>query len=451
MINNDELKQAKFLSVSALNRYLSYKFDMDIHLQTVYLEGEISNFKISGKHMYFSIKDEFSEISAMMFYPNNTKLNFEVKDGLVVQVVGKVGVYEKRGTYSIVVNKMIQAGIGALYQEFLELKDKLSSEGLFDEKHKIKLPEFPKTIGVITSSTGEAINDILSTLKKRMPNVKVVLYPALVQGDDAPRDLIRALKESYENQEIDCLIIGRGGGSFEDLACFNDEELARCLFKAPFPTISAVGHEGDYTICDFVASLRAPTPTGAAMLAVKNQFEVLESINILNQRLKSSYRVYYNKLETRLKYQVNSYGLSQFDKIINNLSDNTKVLTERLKQHSHIHIVLNKIDYLNSLTNSMNLHFNKQIDVLNNQFNLKYDKLLNNYLVKLEKTEVNLQQYYQKIVILNPLNLMNKGYSISYQDNTVISSIKNIDLNKNIKIRFSDGEVESKIIKIKED
>ena len=163
MNNQDELKQAKFLSVSALNRYLAYKFDVDIHLQTVYLEGEISNCKKSGKNIYFSIKDEYSEISGMMFYPNTTQLDFELQDGMVVQMVGKVGVYEKRGTYSIIVKRMIKAGIGLLFQEFLDLKDKLEKEGLFNKEFKLKLQEFPKTIGVITSATGEAINDIIST------------------------------------------------------------------------------------------------------------------------------------------------------------------------------------------------------------------------------------------------------------------------------------------------
>mgnify|MGYP003311879258 CR=1 FL=1 len=184
MTNNDEFKNARFLSVSALNRYLSYKFDMDIHLQNVYLEGEISNFKVSGKNVYFSIKDEFSEITAMMFYPTTKTINFDVTDGMLVQVIGKVGVYEKRGTYSIICKKMIKAGIGALYQDFLDLKEKLQKEGLFDQKYKKALPEFPKKIAVITSPTGEAINDIVSTINKRYPLVEILLYPALVQGED---------------------------------------------------------------------------------------------------------------------------------------------------------------------------------------------------------------------------------------------------------------------------
>ena len=312
---SDEFKNARFLSVSALNRYLAYKFDIDVHLQNVYLEGEISNFKVSGKHFYFSIKDEFSEISAMMFYPSTKLINFDISDGMQVKVVGKVGVYEKRGTYSIICKKIEKSGIGALYQEFLDLKEKLNAEGLFDAKYKKTVPEFPKKIAVVTSPTGEAINDIISTINKRYPLVEVVLYPALVQGNDAPKDLIRALNSAYQDETIDCLIIGRGGGSFEDLACFNDEELARTLFSAPFPTISAVGHEGDFSICDFVASLRAPTPTGAAMLACKDKKDIIENINIFEQRLRSAYRSYLEKVNIQYKNIANSYALTKFNNI----------------------------------------------------------------------------------------------------------------------------------------
>lgn len=451
MNNIDELKQAKFLSVSALNRYLSYKFDIDVHLQTVYLEGEISNFKISGKHMYFSIKDEYSEISAMMFYPNNSRLDFEVKDGMVVQLVGKVGVYEKRGTYSIVVNKMIQAGIGLLYQNFIDLKDKLQNEGLFDQRFKKKIPEFPNTIGVITSPTGEAINDILSTLKKRMPLVKVVLYPAQVQGSDAPKDLVRALKLAYLNNDLDCLIIGRGGGSFEDLSCFNDEDLARCLFQAPFPTISAVGHEGDYTICDFVASLRAPTPTGAAMLAVKNQEDIIENVNILKQRLTSFTRVYFSRIEKNLNYYQKSYGLAQFEQIIANLANKSNILIGKLEQYSPIHLLEKKNEQLQNNLNYIKLYFSRYLENLNNSCLKDIDRLFVNYQDNLEKYDLQLEQYYQKMILLNPLNLMKKGYSIVYQDENVISSVKRIDKNKNIKIKFFDGEIDTKIINIKEE
>ena len=451
MNNNDEFKNARFLSVSALNRYLSYKFDMDIHLQNVYLEGEISNFKISGKNIYFSIKDEFSEIAAMMFYPNTKYLNFELADGMLVQAVGKVGVYEKRGTYSIIVKKMIKAGVGLLYQEFLDLKEKLSAEGLFDEKFKKKIPEFPRKIGVITSPTGEAINDIVSTINKRYPLVEILLYPALVQGSEAPRDLIRALTEAYQNPSIDCLIIGRGGGSFEDLACFNDEMLARTLFKAPFPTISAVGHEGDYSICDFVASMRAPTPTGAAMIACKNKTDIIENINLMEQRLNSSFRSLIQTHNINLNNLLNSYGLSKFDQIINNYEKKYNSHLDKLKANSPLTLINHKIDKLNDNINYLNMHL---IHLISNCSN-NLDKVQNNLEIRIKEIIKNkedaINKNADKLILLNPLNLMKKGYSISYQNNKVISTIKNINKQEPLVIKMHDGEIITKILEVKED
>ena len=451
MTNNDDFKNARFLSVSALNRYLSYKFDMDIHLQNVYLEGEISNFKVSGKHFYFSIKDEFSEISAMMFYPSNKSINFEITDGMLVQVVGKVGVYEKRGTYSIICKKLEKAGLGALYQEFLDLKEKLQAEGLFDQKFKKPLPEYPRKIAVITSATGEAINDIVSTINKRYPLVEILLYPALVQGEDAPKDLVRALKEAYTNDSIDCLIIGRGGGSFEDLSCFNDETLARTLFAAPFPTISAVGHEGDYSICDFVASMRAPTPTGAAMLACKDKNEILENISIVEQRLKSSYRSYLQKLNIQYNNIVNSYALSKFNQIINVYENKYISLYEKLKTLSPITMIEQKIEKIQQSKNYLNLMLNH---IISNNSN-KFESINNNLHIKFQNRITNIEDNIinniDKLILLNPLNVMKKGYSIAYQKDNVISSVKNLTLNEKLRVKMFDGEIETQILQIKEE
>lgn len=448
---SDEFKNARFLSVSALNRYLAYKFDIDVHLQNVYLEGEISNFKVSGKHFYFSIKDEFSEISAMMFYPSTKLINFDISDGMQVKVVGKVGVYEKRGTYSIICKKIEKSGIGALYQEFLDLKEKLNAEGLIDAKYKKTIPEFPKKIAVVTSPTGEAINDIVSTINKRYPLVEVVLYPALVQGNDAPKDLIRALNSAYQDETIDCLIIGRGGGSFEDLACFNDEELARTLFSAPFPTISAVGHEGDFSICDFVASLRAPTPTGAAMLACKDKKDIIENINIFEQRLRSAYRSYLEKVNIQYQNIANSYALTKFNNIINNYENQYFNLFEKLRSFSPKTIIEQKIDKVEQTKDYLNLYLNHII----NQSNQKYDFLTNNlqinFINKIKNIEDKINVNIDKLILLNPLNLMKKGYSIAYQNNNVISSVKDININQTIKIKMSDGEITTNIIEIKEE
>lgn len=445
-MNNEELKQARFLSVSALNRYISYKFDVDAHLQTVYLEGEISNFKRSGRNFYFSIKDEFSEISGMMFYPNTMSLDFEPVDGTIVQMVGKINVYEKRGTYSIIVKKMIQAGIGLLYQQFLDLKDKLQKEGLFDTKYKKPLPEYPENIAVITSPTGEAINDITSTIRKRYPLANILLYPSLVQGDDAPLDLIRNLRLAYQNDKIDCLIIGRGGGSFEDLACFNDETLARVLFEAPFPTISAVGHEGDYTICDFVASHRAPTPTGAAMLATKDKNEIFETISIFSQRLTSGIRTYFKNIETRYENLKMSYGLDKFDQLLNVKENQYNILNEKFKQFSPDKIIERQEKELVYNIKQLNTNFERIVYGLEDKNNLNFNSLNNNIDRYLDKIKTKYQLYNNKLVLLNPLNIMEKGYSVVYKGSDVVSSIDNINIDDEINVKFIDGTVKAKVL-----
>jgi len=450
MENINELEQARFLSVSALNRYLAYRFDKDENLQTVYLEGEISNFKISGGHLYFSLKDSQSEISAIMFSFNARYLNFTPADGKLVQVVGKVSVYEKRGSYSINIKQMIEKGVGILYQQYLDLKKKLDEEGLFDTKHKLPLPLYPKTIGVITSKTGEAINDILTTLNKRYPLAKVVLYPSLVQGSDAPLDLIKNLDLAYQNKDIDVLIIGRGGGSFEDLACFNDESLARKLYEAPFPTISAVGHEGDYTIVDFIASTRAATPTAAATKAVRDKQEILQDIDYLKQSLKSNLRSYLLKLEHSFNTLNKSYCLANFSKIIGNFELYYLNLTNKLKSLSPTLILNNNIEKLNVNVNHLTLALKARVEKEEEKMIFLSGCLNKNYKLLIDGIDLIINHLNQKMILLNPLNIMTKGYSIVKQENKIISSIKDIDLKLPVNIQMVDGEIKANIIDLKE-
>lgn len=452
----------EYSSVSEVNRYISYKFETDALLQKVYIEGEISNFKRSGNHYYFSLKDEFSEITAMFFYPANLSLSFNPTDGMKVQAIGKIQVYQKRGTYSLIVSNMQQVGIGLLYEQYLELKNKLEKEGLFLDSHKMAIPEYPEVVGVITALTGEAINDIISTFNRRLPLAKIKLFPAIVQGTEAPKSLIKALDLAYHDLSLDCLIIGRGGGSFEDLNCFNDEALARKLYEAPFPTISAVGHEGDYTICDFVCSFRAPTPTGAAMKLTKEKKDVNELLLNYSKRLTTSIK---NKLINGFNtwYGLNnSYGIAKFDEIINakeqllkdltnrlsllspdalaaklddkitdlktrlvsginNYIDNKSLIVDSLNKRLRSELILNYIENeykeVNSLTNKMDLIIHQRIN--------DYSKIFNHLV--------------EKCTILNPLNIIKKGYTIVYKDNEIVYNVKDLEPNDQINIKFSDG------------
>lgn len=466
--------EIEFVSVTELNRYISYRFSEDAALGQVYLEGEISNFKRSGKHCYLSLKDENSEISAMFFYPANLSLNFIPVDGMSVQVIGRVQVYEKKGTYGIIIQKMIQRGVGLMYQQYLDLKAKLEKEGLFDPSKKLPLPQYPNSVGIITALKGEAINDIVSTFTRRFPLVKLTLFPALVQGADAPKDLIRALKLALSDETLDAIIIGRGGGSFEDLNCFNDEALARLLATSKIPTVSAVGHEGDYTICDFVCSHRAPTPTGGAMALSKDKSDIFTLIDNLTSRLNKATKNELVMCFEQYQKLSNSYGLAHVDEILNQYEKSFTSLENKLKLLSPMNLYTNYQQNLGHLTNQLEnalrntylsneqvvdslskrikttLVLNK-IDSLQDNVNQLTSLLQSNYLSIMDKFEVSLNHYLEKIVILNPFNIMKKGYSIVYKDNSVVYSVNDLKNEDKVKIKFKDGSVDASIINIEKE
>ena len=364
----------KYLSISAITRYLKYKFENDEHLQTVYLKGEISNFKPHTRgHLYFTLKDENSRIGAIMFISNASKLLFTPEDGMKVLVKGKISVYEPTGNYQIYIDEMQEDGIGNLYIAFEQLKAKLDSEGLFDPKYKKPIPKIPRKIGIVTAPTGAAIKDILSTLKRRFPLVETILFPSLVQGADAHIDIVKQIKKAQEF-DIDVLIIGRGGGSIEDLWPFNEEDVARAIFECKIPTISAVGHEIDFTISDFVADVRAATPTASAEIAVPNIIDVLNYID--NMKIRAS-KVLLNKIENI--------------KIVLKKLEDSYVLTNPLRMFEIKEQMLDSyIDKFNSIIlniidrNNDRLNHIKQSYILNNPSKLldkpknKLEKLLKN-------------------------------------------------------------------------
>lgn len=297
----------KYITVSQLTRYIKYKIDNDVNLNEVFLKGEISNFKAHSRgHYYFTLKDEGSRINAIMFASSTKKIKFIPQDGMKVLVTGKISVFEANGGYQIYVNDMLEDGIGNLYIAFEQLKKKLELEGLFAPSIKKSIPKIPKCVGVVTAPTGAAIKDIISTIKRRWPLAEVLLFPSLVQGENAASDIVRQIKLS-ENYNIDTLIVGRGGGSIEDLWPFNEEIVARAIYECPIPVISAVGHEIDFTIADFVADLRAPTPTGAAELAVPAVNDVNNYLNQLKIRLNKSMQNFIKAYMQRLNEITSRY------------------------------------------------------------------------------------------------------------------------------------------------
>lgn len=419
MNNND-----KYLSVSALTGYLKYKFDSDEHLKCVFLKGEISNFKShSSGHLYFSIKDEKSKINAIMFSMNAKKLNFVPVEGSKVLVVGKVSVYEATGNYQIYIDEMLEDGVGNLYIAYEKLKNDLQKEGLFDEAHKKAIPKYPKRIGVVTASTGAAIKDIISTIKRRYPICEILVFPSLVQGDGAASDIVKNI-EKAENYELDTLIVGRGGGSIEDLWPFNEEIVARAIYKCGIPTISAVGHEVDFTIADFVADHRAPTPTGAAEIAVPNKLDVLNYIDQLKIRNKKVIRNKIDFLNQKLNDITSKYILQKPMSIFEVKEQIFDNILEKLKH------------------NMLNLY---------NQKEKKYSNIMTSVVFKepIKLLDIKTNKYLQiisKLETLSPFATIKRGYAIVKKEGKVVKSIKDLKSKDKLLLNLNDGNVDVEVI-----
>ena len=416
----------KYITVTQLSRYLKFKFDNDPSLGNVFLKGEISNFKAHSRgHLYFTIKDENSRINAVMFQSNASKLKFNLEDGMKVLVTGRISIYEATGGYQIYVDDLVIDGLGNLYLEYEKLKKKLAAEGLFDKDKKKPIPKFPNRIGIVTAPTGAAIRDILSTIKRRWPISETILFPSLVQGAAAAPDIIKNIKEA-EKYDLDVLIVGRGGGSIEDMWCFNDEEVARTIYNCTIPVISAVGHEIDFTIADFVADLRAPTPTGAAEMAVPNQVDFYKYLDQVNIRLNQVIIKMINERRKKLDSLKDSYILK-----------------------NPISIYEIKEQKFDNLYEKINMIMQNILSTERNNLEYYYDKLRISIDKALDRNKNNYLGYLNKLEVLNPLLTIKRGYSISKVDGKVVSSIKNINKNDTLDVEFTDGYVTTNVVDIK--
>lgn len=422
-MNND-----KYLTITAITRYLKYKLDSDEHLKNVFLKGEISNFKAhSTGHLYFSLKDETSKINAIMFSANAKKLKFRPQDGSKVLLVGRISVYEATGNYQIYVEDMIEDGVGNLYIAYEKLKAELAKEGLFDDSHKKKIPKIPSKVGIITAPTGAAIKDIISTIRRRFPLCETILFPSLVQGENAASDIVKNIKLA-DTYDLDVLIVGRGGGSIEDLWPFNEEIVARAIYEANVPIISAVGHEVDFTIADFVSDLRAPTPTGAAELAVPNQTDVLKHIEQL-----------------RIRANENIYKKINYQKLYLDSLKNSFVIKSPMIMYE------NKKQKLDMNLEKIKNLINNILEVRKSKFNLlKSNYLLNNPNEIYKHQQIRLENIIDKLNIINPLNTLKRGYTLTYSNDNIVKDIKDIKVGNVIKTRFTNGTVESTVTNIME-
>ena len=419
----------KYLTISAITRYLKAKFDVDENLQTVFLKGEISNFKAhTSGHFYFSLKDENSKINAIMFRSNASKVLFKPTDGMKVLVTGRISVYEAMGSYQIYVDEMLEDGVGNLYIAFEQLKKKLQAEGLFDSEHKRPIPKIPKRVGIITASTGAAIRDIMTTIRRRFPICETILFPTLVQGENAKDDIVRNIERAQE-YDLDVLIVGRGGGSIEDLWPFNEEIVARAIYNSKIPVISAVGHEVDFTIADFVADLRAPTPTAAAELAVPNMSDLKKHIDQLSIRLNEAIYKKVNYLKLYLDSVKNSFVIKNPQIMFENKKQSLSLINDKLNE-----LMVGKVD-----------KYKNEFEKLKKSYVLASPQLL--YKDKI----VEVKNIIDKLNLLNPLNILSRGYSVTFLNDKALKSVKKVNLNDILDVKLSDGSLKTKVLEVKEE
>ncbi len=419
----------EYMTIGELNHYIKEMFDADLMLRKVHIKGEISNFKAHTRgHYYFTLKDDTSRISAIMFSYYTKSIKFIPMDGMKVLVTGKINVYEANGNYQIYVEEMIEDGVGNLYVAFEQLKERLGKEGLFNKEHKKPIRRIPKKIGIITASTGAAIRDILTTIKRRYPVCETILFPALVQGNNASEDIVKKIELANTFDDLDTLIVGRGGGSIEDLWPFNEEVVARAIYNSRIPIISAVGHEIDFTIADFVADLRAPTPTAAAELAVPDINTIITYLNTSKTR---SYNAIINIMDNKRQY-------------LNKLRD-SYVLKKPLSIYE---IKEQKLDTLID-------RLDKDIMIVVDNYKVRLAKCRSNYLLnnpsmlyKFQKQHLDNQ--INKLEVLNPLNTLKRGYAIIRKDDKVTSSINKIKKGDMLTINLNDGNIETEVVRIGE-
>ena len=394
--------EAMAVSVSDLNLYIKEKIAGDEALNAVVVKGEISNFKAHYTgHFYFTLKDDKSLIKCIMFKSYAERINFKPKDGMKVIVFGGVSVFERDGIYQIYAKAMMEQGVGDLYAAYEKLKEDLAKEGLFDESHKKKIPLKPKIIGVLSSQTGAVIRDIINVSTRRNPNCYIRLLPVPVQGPGAAKEIVKGIETMNEKKLADVIILARGGGSLEDLWPFNEEIVARAIYNSEIPIISAVGHETDFTIADFVADLRAPTPSAAAELANPDIYELKNKIRTLNERARLSLK---KKLEfLKMRYQ-NLMSSKVFTDPIQNMQNNYLRLDGFIKQ----------------MENAM--------------------------ILKQKETEKSFQNMVSKLDALSPLKTMVRGFSIVEKDGEIIKSSKDLKENDEISIKLIDGSRNAKVV-----
>ena len=440
----------KYLSVTTLTKYLKMKFDKDPYLERVYLTGQVSNFRKRPTHQYFSLKDDRAVIQATIWSGIYQKLGFDLEEGMKINVIGRVQIYEPSGSYSIIIEKAEPDGVGALAIQFEQLKKKLSEEGLFQDRFKQAIPQFAKRIGIVTSRSGAVIQDIITTVNRRFPGVEIVLYPTKVQGEGAAEEIARNIARANEREDLDVLIIGRGGGSIEDLWAFNEEIVVRAIFESRLPVISSVGHETDVTLADFVADRRAATPTAAAELATSvTKLDLLTYLKNQEKRMATAVQNTLSKKEKALQVLSQSVIFRQPERLYDGYLQRLDQLVLRLKQSlngvlvSHQQKVQAQIHRLEQLSPIVKIQrYQDRIQQL--------QKLMRSQMaVTYDAKVAEVKRLSDALVMLDTSRIVARGYAIVKKEGAVVSSAKDLKVNDQVMLMMRDGQVELEVKDVK--
>ena len=440
----------KYLSVTTLTKYLKMKFDKDPYLERVYLTGQVSNFRKRPTHQYFSLKDDHAVIQATIWSGIYQKLGFDLEEGMKINVIGRVQVYEPSGSYSIIIEKAEPDGVGALAIQFEQLKKKLTEEGLFQERFKQPLPQFSKRIGVVTSRSGAVIRDIITTVSRRFPGVDILLYPTKVQGEGSAEEIARNIARANQRDDLDLLIIGRGGGSIEDLWAFNEEIVVRAIFESRLPIISSVGHETDVTLADFVADRRAATPTAAAELATPvTKLDLLSHLQNQEKRMATAVRNVLSKKQEALKKRSQSVIFRQPERLYDGYLQRLDQLQLRLKQS-----LRTRISDSNQLVQARThrlVQLSPVTKIQRYQDRLgQLDKLLRSQMALVYDAKVaEVKRLSEALLMLDTSRIVARGYAIVKKEESVVDSVENLKKTDQVTLLMRDGRVELEVKDVK--
>ena len=440
----------KYLSVTTLTKYLKMKFDKDPYLERVYLTGQVSNFRKRPTHQYFSLKDDHAVIQATIWSGIYQKLGFDLEEGMKINVIGRVQVYEPSGSYSIIIEKAEPDGVGALAIQFEQLKKKLTEEGLFQERFKQPLPQFAKRIGVVTSRSGAVIRDIITTVSRRFPGVDILLYPTKVQGDGAAEEIARNIARANQREDLDVLIIGRGGGSIEDLWAFNEEIVVRAIFESRLPIISSVGHETDVTLADFVADRRAATPTAAAELATPvTKLDLLTHLQNQEKRMATAVQNVLSKKQEALKKCSQSVIFRQPERLYDGYLQRLDQLQLRLKQSLRTRISDNK-QLVQARTHRL-VQLSPVTKIQRYQDRLgQLDKLLRSQMALVYDAKVaEVKRLSEALLMLDTSRIVARGYAIVKKEESVVDSVESLKKKDQVTLLMRDGQVELEVKDVK--